>query len=209
MPDIKLLSLLLLVVLSICSLPSQAENPKVLMETSLGKITIELYPDKAPVTVANFLSYVDSGFYKGTIFHRVIPNFVIQGGGFARRMEKKATQPAIINEANNRLRNLVGTLSMARTNDPNSATSQFFINLKRNPNLDYRPGQPGGAGYAVFAKVISGMDVVNRIAGVKTGSVGPYSDVPLEDVYITDIKRLAPPVQASDSAAPSTTGSSP
>ncbi len=156
----------------------------VVMETSLGTITIELYPDKAPETVKNFLSYVDEGFYDGTIFHRVIPGFVIQGGGFAPGMKKKATHPPIRNEAANGLRNLRGTLSMARTGIVDSATSQFFINLRDNAALDHRGNSPAAFGYAVFGRVTNGIDVVDRIAAVPTGRMGYYRDVPRRDVMI-------------------------
>lgn len=158
-------------------------DPKIVkLETSMGDIVIELNEEAAPVTVKNFLSYVGGGFYDGTIFHRVIPDFMIQGGGFTADMQRKATQPAIVNEAANGLKNGRGTVAMARTNDPDSATSQFFINHKDNDFLNYAgPGKPG---YAVFGKVVQGMDVVDRIAAVKTTRKGPYSDVPVEPVVI-------------------------
>jgi cyclophilin family peptidyl-prolyl cis-trans isomerase len=153
----------------------------VVLETSHGTIKIEVDPDQAPVTVENFLQYVDDGFYAGTIFHRVIPGFMIQGGGFDPQMQEKATNPPIKNEADNGLKNLRGTLSMARTQVKDSATSQFFINLKDNDFLDH------GArdfGYAVFARVVEGMDVVEAIAGVKTGNHGTHGDVPVDPVVI-------------------------
>ncbi|KAA3631609.1 MAG: peptidyl-prolyl cis-trans isomerase [Proteobacteria bacterium] len=152
--------------------------------TSLGEILIELYPDDAPESVENFVKYVESGFYDGTIFHRVIPDFVVQGGGMNPGMQQKPTRDPIKNEADNNLKNLAGSLSMARTNDPHSATSQFFINLKNNDFLDYRSKTPAGWGYAVFAKVVDGMDVVDKMASVKTTTFGPYSDVPAEDVVL-------------------------
>ncbi len=153
----------------------------VVFETSKGTMTIELYPDKAPKTVENFLKYVEEGFYNGCIFHRVIPGFVIQGGGFDKEMNQKNTHAPIENEADNGLKNERGTLSMARTQVKDSATSQFFVNLKDNAVLDH------GArdfGYAVFAKVVDGMDVVDEIAGVPTGNHGPHGDVPTEPVII-------------------------
>lgn len=165
-------------------------NPMVLIETTLGDITLELYPDKAPVSVKNFLQYVDDSFYDDTIFHRVIGNFMIQGGGFTADFQKKPTRSPIINEASNGLKNETGTIAMARTGDPNSATSQFFINVVNNAGLD-RP-KPDGHGYAVFGKVVSGMDVVNKIKAVATGTRNGHGDVPIEDVVITKVSRQAP-----------------
>ena len=158
--------------------PAKAANPRVALETSLGKIVIELDPAKAPKTVENFLGYVKSGFYDGTIFHRVIPGFMIQGGGFTADMKQKTTQAPIPNEADNGLKNKRGTLSMARTNDPMSATSQFFVNVNDNRSLDYTAKTAGGWGYAVFAKVVEGMEVADKIVNVKRGNRGPYGDVP-------------------------------
>jgi cyclophilin family peptidyl-prolyl cis-trans isomerase len=146
---------------------------------------------KAPITVKNFLGYVDSGFFNGTIFHRVIKDFMIQGGGFKPDMSEKQTQPAIKIESSNGLKNMRGTIAMARTNDPNSATSQFFINLVDNSFLDYRNDTAQGIGYAVFGKVTSGLDVVDAIAAVQTGKRGYYSDVPVETVEIKSIRRAA------------------
>lgn len=146
-------------------------RPVVVFSMPDGDISIELFPEKAPITVKNFLDYVESGFYDGTIFHRVIPGFVIQGGGFTSDMQQKTTQAAIKNEADNGLKNARGTLSMARTSDINSATSQFFVNLKDNANLDHGPGS---FGYAVFGRVIDGMDVVDKIAAVQTTTKGHY-----------------------------------
>ena len=154
------------------------------MTTSKGVIQLELDAEKAPITVANFLEYVKSGHYDGTIFHRVIPGFVIQGGGLESGMKEKATQAPIENEADNGLKNLTGTICMARTNDPHSATSQFFINLKDNSFLDHTEKTASGWGYAVFGRVTSGMDVVEAIAAVQTGNAGYHSDVPLEDVVL-------------------------
>ncbi|MBN2706020.1 MAG: peptidylprolyl isomerase [Deltaproteobacteria bacterium] len=163
--------------------------PLVIMETSLGTMEIELYPDKAPISVQNFLDYVDAGFYDNTIFHRVIPGFVIQGGGFDKEMNKKETRAPIKNEADNGLRNLRATLSMARTPQINSATSQFFINLKNNGALDHGSRD---FGYAVFAKVIKGAGVIDQIAGVKTTTRGSYQDVPEEAVLIISARRAQP-----------------
>ena len=159
-------------------------NPTVLLETTSGDILIELYADKAPATVENFLKYVNEGFYANTIFHRVIKGFMIQGGGMNMKMEEKATHAPIKNEADNGLRNRKYTIAMARTSDPHSATAQFFINVKDNSFLDHRSKDPQGWGYAVFGKVIRGQDVVNQIAAVKTGSRGYYEDVPMQPVII-------------------------
>lgn len=158
----------------------------VIFSTSLGDITIELFEEQAPITAANFLSYVDDGFFDGTVFHRVIPGFVIQGGGHTVDMHQKATKAPIKNEADNGVKNLRGTLSMARTRDINSATSQFFINLKDNAMLDHSARD---FGYAVFGKVTAGMDIVDRIAAVKTGSKGGHQDVPLEPVVVLSARR--------------------
>ena len=163
-----------------------ADNPRVVMETSMGTMVIELYPDKAPISVKNFLAYVDSGFFDNTIFHRVMPGFVIQGGGFEDGMKKKETNDPIKNEADNGLRNLRATLSMARTSQVNSATSQFFINLKNNSALDHGSRD---FGYAVFAKVVKGVSVIDKIAGVKTTTKGHYRNVPAEPVFITSAQR--------------------
>ena len=162
----------------------QGDNIMVEMTTSKGVITLELDAERAPVTVANFLEYVNSGHYDGTIFHRVIPGFVIQGGGMESGMREKTTQTPIENEADNGLKNLTGTICMARTNDPHSATSQFFINLKDNSFLDHTEKTPSGWGYAVFGRVTSGMEIVEAIAAVQTGNSGHHQDVPLEDVVL-------------------------
>lgn len=158
----------------------------VIFSTSQGDITIELFSEEAPVTVKNFLDYVDAKFYDGTIFHRVIPGFMIQGGGFTDDMNQKPTRAPIENEADNGVKNARGTLSMARTSDVNSATSQFFINLKDNAFLDHGTRD---FGYAVFGRVTEGMDIVDKIAGVKTGNQGPHSDVPVDPVVTTAARR--------------------
>ena len=165
-------------------------NPTVLLETTSGDILIELFPDKAPDTVANFLQYVDDGFYANTIFHRVIPGFMIQGGGLGPRMDEKATRVPVKNEADNGLSNERGTIAMARTMDPHSATAQFFINLVDNDFLDYSAPVPSGWGYCVFGKVVEGMDVVDKIAKVKTKSVGMHENVPTDMVLITGASRF-------------------
>jgi cyclophilin family peptidyl-prolyl cis-trans isomerase len=158
-----------------------------LFNTSQGDFTVELFTADAPVSSENFLKYVDSGFFDGTIFHRVIPGFMIQGGGFTADMKQKETQDPIKNEAKNGKLNLRGTLSMARTNDINSATSQFFVNLKDNDFLD---NKPGSYGYAVFGQVVSGMEVVDAIAKVKTSRRGQHDDVPVEAVVINKVSRV-------------------
>lgn len=167
---------------------SEEKNPQVLMETSMGSVKIELFKEKAPITVRNFLSYVKEGFYDGLIFHRVIGTFMVQGGGFDQNMVQKKTKFAIKNEAANGLSNKCYTLAMARTNVVDSATSQFFINVVDNAFLDYRGKNPDQFGYAVFGQVIEGMDVVDAIKGVKTGNKGGHSDVPLEPVIINSMK---------------------
>jgi len=156
-------------------------------KTSLGDFSVELFPDEAPISSDNFQAYVDAGYFDGTIFHRVIPGFVLQGGGFTADMQQKKTNDPIKNEATNGLKNKRGTLSMARTNDINSATSQFFVNLVDNDFLD---NKPGNYGYAVFGKVVSGMDVIDAIAKVKTGRRGHHDDVPVEAVVVTSAKTV-------------------
>lgn len=172
----------------LCSIAAHAANPQLELKTSQGIVVIELYQDKAPKSVDNFLQYAKDGFYKGTIFHRVIPGFMIQGGGFTPDMKEKATRAPIQNEARNGLKNEVGTLAMARTNDPHSASAQFFINVKDNSFLDY-PGRDGW-GYAVFGKVVQGLDVVQKIAAVPTTNAGPFQDVPTTPVVIESVKLL-------------------
>jgi peptidyl-prolyl cis-trans isomerase B (cyclophilin B) len=161
----------------------------VVIETSLGNLNVELDGDKAPLTVANFLAYVDDGFYDGTIFHRVIPNFMVQGGGFEPGMRQKKTKPTIVNESSNGLQNKRGTLAMARTNAPNSATSQFFINVKDNGFLDKSQAQDG-VGYCVFGRVTEGLDVLDKIKAVPTGDRGGHGDVPTKDVVILSVRRV-------------------
>ena len=165
----------------------QAETTTVKMETSQGTIILELDGDNAPNTVANFITYVNEGFYDGTIFHRVISNFMIQGGGFTGDMSQKTTHDPIQNEANNGLKNDTGTIAMARTSDPHSATAQFFINVKDNDFLNFSSETQQGWGYAVFGKVAEGMDVVDAIKNVATTSNGPYQDVPAETITIEKV----------------------
>jgi peptidyl-prolyl cis-trans isomerase B (cyclophilin B) len=161
-----------------------AANPKVEMETSKGKFVIELFPEKAPETVKNFLNYVEAKYYDGTIFHRVIPNFMIQGGGFTSDMKRKSAGAPIKNEADNGLKNDRGTIAMARTGDPHSATAQFFINSVNNEFLNHKSKTQQGWGYVVFGKVITGMDVVDAISASKTVTRGMYRDVPAETIEI-------------------------
>lgn len=198
----KLILLVGVLFLNVCF----AANPVVIMETNQGEIEIELFADKAPNTVANFLKYVDAKFYDGTIFHRVINNFMIQGGGFTQSMEEKKSGAPIKNEANNGLSNDTGTIAMARTNDPHSATAQFFINVADNSSLNHTGENTSGWGYAVFGKVTQGMHVVNRIKMVKTGNVSGYTDVPMDAVIIKSVKRkvavAAPATEAKVEAKP-------
>jgi cyclophilin family peptidyl-prolyl cis-trans isomerase len=165
--------------------------PSVEVETSMGNFTIELYPEKAPKTVENFLQYVKDGFYDKTIFHRVISRFMIQGGGFERDLSEKSTRAPIANEAENGLLNETGTVAMARTADPDSATAQFFVNLNDNQFLNYTGPDPESIGYCVFGKVTSGLDVVQKIGVVPTGNVNRYSDVPIKPVTVKSIKLIA------------------
>ncbi len=165
-------------------------NSKVVLDTSKGQIVLELFADKAPVTVSNFLDYVDAKFYDGTIFHRVIPDFMIQGGGFTPAMKQKPTKDPIKNEADNGLENQRGTIAMARTGDPHSATGQFFINSVNNDFLNFKSKTPQGWGYAVFGKVVAGIEVVDAISAVKTKTQGMYQDVPAEPVVINSARRL-------------------
>jgi peptidyl-prolyl cis-trans isomerase A (cyclophilin A) len=183
------LLLLAFIFVAMVAMPAGAQSPRVTITTNLGKIVLELDPAKAPKSVENFLAYVDSGFYDGTIFHRVIPGFMIQGGGHTKDMQRKSTRPPVVNESKNGLSNLRGTVAMARTNDPDSATSQFFINSVDNSGgLD--SGKTGdGVGYTVFGKVVEGLDVVDKISAVKTASVASNRDVPVEPIVIESIKR--------------------
>lgn len=173
---------------------AQNANPVVVMETSMGPIEVELYADKAPESVKNFLAYAKDGFYDGTVFHRVINNFMIQGGGFTADMKKKDTKPPVKNEATNGLKNERGTLAMARTPVVDSATAQFFINVKDNDFLNHRDTSPSGYGYAVFGKVTSGMEVVDKIKAVKTGACGPEAprDCPKSPIVIKSVKVKEP-----------------
>jgi peptidyl-prolyl cis-trans isomerase B (cyclophilin B) len=167
-----------------------AANPKVEMETSKGKMVIELFPDKAPETVKNFLNYVETKYYDGTIFHRVIPKFMIQGGGFTSDMKQKSAGAPIKNEADNGLKNDRGTIAMARTGDPHSATAQFFINSVNNDFLNHKSKTQQGWGYVVFGKVIAGMDVIDAISASKTVTRGRFRDVPAETIEINSAKVL-------------------
>jgi len=166
------------------------ENSNVIIKTTLGDIELELFYEKAPVSVENFLSYVRGGFYNGLVFHRVIPGFMIQGGGFDKDLNRKETRAPIINEAKNGLSNRRGTIAYARTPVIKSATSQFFINLVNNTSLDYRNDTNAGYGYAVFGKVVQGMEVVDKIAAVKTGSVKGMRDVPVTPIIILEVRII-------------------
>lgn len=171
--------------------PAFAGNPRVEMQTNAGNIIVELFPDKAPNTVKNFLNYVNNGFYEGTIFHRVIKNFMVQGGGFNKALDWRKPLDPIFNEAKNGLPNEPGTLAMAHDRDPNSATSQFFINLESNKHLNYYRDDPGYYGNCVFGKIVQGMDVMKQIAERPTGAGGPFSaDVPLEAIVIEKVVVL-------------------
>jgi len=167
---------------------TKQSNPQVIITTSAGKIVVELFPDKAPKTVENFINYVKTNFYDNLIFHRVINGFMIQGGGFNKDLVQSNPKSAVVIESDNGLKNERGTIAMARTADPNSATSQFFINHKDNPFLNFKAKTAAGYGYTVFGKVISGMDVVDKIAAVKTGSHKGYNDVPTVPITINSIK---------------------
>lgn len=193
----KLFALILLALTGALAINSQsvfAANPQLVFETNRGSFIVELYPEKAPKTVANFMQYVNSSFYNNTIFHRVINRFMIQGGGFTANMVEKETKAPITNEASNGLLNEIGTLAMARTSDPNSATAQFFINLENNQFLNYQSPSPELIGYCVFGRVLKGMDVVRDIAASPTGYSGPYSDVPKSAIVIHQIKLNTKPI---------------
>lgn len=197
----RMLMLLLLAPALAFGAPEKGGHPVVRLETSKGAIVLELDADKAPTTVANFLAYVKAGFYDGTIFHRVIPEFMIQGGGFTPTMEQKPTRASIANESANGLLNARGTIAMARTTDPDSATAQFFINLKNNTFLDKANSQDS-VGYCVFGHVIKGMSVVDAIAGVPTGSSGQFQNVPTVPVTIVKAVVEPPAAVAKPAAAP-------
>ncbi|MBD8879252.1 MULTISPECIES: peptidylprolyl isomerase [Rhodanobacter] len=186
--------------------PADTADPQVVLHTSLGDITLELFPDKAPKSVANFLQYVHDGFYAGTVFHRAIPGYLVQGGLYTRELQPKRTHPAIASEADNGLTNLRGTVAVARGADPNSGTSQFFINLVDDRRLDFTGNQSGLTwGYAVFGKVVKGMDVVDKIAATPTHGIGPFTaDVPNPLVVIEGAQVLgeAAPAAAASAAAP-------
>lgn len=184
MKKIFLVGLLLIASMQARATGETAKNPHVVLETTMGNIELELNKEKAPVTVENFLSYVKKGHYNGLIFHRVINNFMIQGGGMDKDMKEKSTDKPIKNEADNGLLNEAGTIAMARTDDPQSATAQFFINVKDNAFLNYSAPTKQGYGYAVFGKVVNGMDVVNKIKAVKTTSKNRADDVPVEPIEI-------------------------
>jgi cyclophilin family peptidyl-prolyl cis-trans isomerase len=186
----RLLAVFALAVLPAVTLAADKPNPKVLLRTNLGAIELELDAKAAPETVRNFLGYVESGHYNGTLFHRVIPGFMIQGGGFETGMKEKPHRKPVRNEADNGLKNLTGTIAMARTPDPHSASAQFFINVADNDSLDHRNKTDQGWGYAVFGKVTKGMEVVRKIESVPTGRAGPHGDVPREDVVITKAEVL-------------------
>jgi peptidyl-prolyl cis-trans isomerase B (cyclophilin B) len=181
---------LLLIAATIPGVLMADDHPKVAIDTNHGRIVLQLNPDAAPETVANFLQYVDDGFYDNTIFHRVIPGFMIQGGGFDPDMRQKTTGAPIQNEADNGLKNMVGTIAMARTQDPHSATAQFFINVADNAFLDHGSKTPQGWGYTVFGSVVEGMSVVTEIEKVQTGRVGMHQDVPLEPVVMKSVQRV-------------------
>ncbi len=184
-----LTSLLLVLIMTTANAQDASQNPRVLLQTSKGDITIELNAEKAPITVANFLQYVDDKHYDGTVFHRVISGFMVQGGGFDERYKQKATRAPIQNEARNGLKNERGSIAMARTSDPHSASTQFFINHRDNANLDYPSFD--GWGYAVFGRVIEGMDVVDTIASTPTGAIAPFgSDVPTSPIVIKSATLL-------------------
>jgi peptidyl-prolyl cis-trans isomerase A (cyclophilin A)/peptidyl-prolyl cis-trans isomerase B (cyclophilin B) len=185
---------LLLILVALASSLALAAPPQVEIKTNLGDIVLEVYPDKAPETVKNFLDYVKAGHYDGTVFHRVIDGFMIQGGGFDLTLEQKPTQKPIKNEATNGLKNNTYTVAMARTGEPHSATAQFFINVADNDFLNYRKATVEGYGYCVFGKVVKGQEVVMKIAKVRTGGMGPFpSDVPVKPVVMEKVKMVATP----------------
>ena len=194
---IGLASYLFAISMAVTAAEDSVDNPRVIIKTTDGDIVIELYAEKSPVTVENFLQYVDAGYYNNTVFHRVISNFMIQGGGFSTEMKEQPTRDPIINESSNKLHNTRGTLAMARTSDPDSATAQFFINQRSNLRLDWTPGNEG---YAVFGEVVEGMQVVDIIALTETGATsmetsrGPavFQDVPVTPIVLLSVSRMAP-----------------
>ena len=194
---IGLASYLFAISMAVTAAEDSVDNPRVIIKTTDGDIVIELYAEKSPVTVENFLQYVDAGYYNNTVFHRVISNFMIQGGGFSTEMKEKPTRDPIINESSNKLHSTRGTLAMARTSDPDSATAQFFINQRSNLRLDWTPGNEG---YAVFGEVVEGMQVVDIIALTETGATsvetsrGPavFQDVPVTPIVLLSVSRMAP-----------------
>jgi cyclophilin family peptidyl-prolyl cis-trans isomerase len=186
----SIISIIGVLMVSATTIQANKTDPKVIMKTSMGDITVELYPDKAPITAKNFFSYVDEKFYDGTIFHRVMKGFMIQGGGLTPEFRSKPTKSAIKNEANNGLKNKRGTIAMARMPAPDSATCQFFINHVDNPGLDHSSNTPEGYGYAVFGKVVKGMDVVDAIADVKIMTKSGRANVPRETITIISVSRV-------------------
>jgi peptidyl-prolyl cis-trans isomerase A (cyclophilin A) len=188
---------------------AHAANPQVEIRTNQGSFVVELYPDKAPKTVANFLQYVTSDFYPGTVFHRTIDRFMIQGGGLTEDLQHKMTMPPIENESNNGLKNELGTLAMARAFDPNSGTSQFFINLTDNKFLNYYKPDPHYIGYCVFGKVVRGLEVIKRIGQVPTHTTGQFADVPVEPVVIQQVSILSSPIDAAGEIKPASATESP
>ncbi|MGH8671124.1 MAG: peptidylprolyl isomerase [Burkholderiales bacterium] len=184
----------LLFVLLVWGSPVFGENPRVEIKTNFGSMTLELYPDKAPLTVANYMQYVNNGFYDGTLFHRVVRNFVIQGGGYTPDLQSKPTQAPVANEATNGLRNEPGTVAMARTYNPHSATAQFFINLDDNKFLNHHKAVPDYYGYCVFGRIVEGMDVARSIGALPTTAAGQFdSDVPVQPVIIESVRVVPPP----------------
>lgn len=193
-----MLRFLVTLIAVLCSAVSFAANPQVELKTNMGAIVLELYPDRAPATVQNFLQYVKDGHYNGTVFHRVIPRFMIQGGGFTPDLKQKPTRQPIRNEADNGIKNTAGTVAMARTSDPHSATAQFFINIADNDFLDFRYPTREGHGYCVFGRVVKGMKVLQRIASIATGpGPAPHRDVPRQPVVIEHARLLGSAEKAS------------
>ncbi len=186
----NMIRLIVLFLALLMSTAAFASNPQVELKTTMGTIVIELFPENAPKTVENFLQYVKDGHYDGTIFHRVMPGFMAQGGGFTRRFEEKKTRQPIRNEAGNGLRNAIGTVAMARTRDPHSATAQFFINVAENDFLDFKLADEKGYGYCVFGRVTSGMDTVNKMVKVPTTTAGPHQNVPRQPIVIENARLI-------------------